>query len=597
MQEDFLNILDNLSKTRAEKKKEEYLRKLKEKKQEKRKNKKKSKIDENYNQNQNHSDDLESHKLAQYDGKIQNSQKENLEKKHQDQEEIQKMMQEENIEIEYVDEDPLSKPKMYDNFKNVFEYFVIPKKEKKEKYSDDEEEEGDFNEEDYYLDDLDGVPLQGDKQDISTSRLSKKKRKLLSRMKISELKALTDYPEVVEAWDVTAQDPIFLIRLKSMKNTVAVPKHWANRRKFLANKRGVLKQPFRLPDFIEATGISKIRDNSATDKKSLKQKSRERMQPKLGRMDIDYQVLHDAFFRYQTKPNLSIQGDIYYEGREHENKMKIFKPGRISEKLRVALGIPENTPPPWIINMQRYGPPPSYSNLKIPGINAPLLDPTAEITPNLWTPPVNEDKAVLVYDFNRKSDIEHWGDLREVEEDQMSEDLNEDMSIEEEERERPNVDNLFSGMDMNLSGETKTKINYSAISEGGNTSTANVSINQESILQGAVPNPNANIIYPTMTASEKSFYTVLEQKSANISKGEIYGSSFKYVIPGQEENISGTKEIKEGDAEKEKEKIQKEENKINETSKSNITQPATTASTATAKQKTTTKKAQPSFKF
>ena len=27
-------------------------------------------------------------------------------------------------------------------------------------------------------------------------------------------------------------------------------------------------------------------------------------------------------------------------------------------------------PPPWLIAMQRYGPPPSYPNLKIPGLNA-----------------------------------------------------------------------------------------------------------------------------------------------------------------------------------------------------------------------------------
>lgn len=29
-------------------------------------------------------------------------------------------------------------------------------------------------------------------------------------------------------------------------------------------------------------------------------------------------------------------------------------------------------PPPWLINMQRYGPPPSYPSLRIPGLNAPL---------------------------------------------------------------------------------------------------------------------------------------------------------------------------------------------------------------------------------
>merc|ERR550514_490934 len=29
-------------------------------------------------------------------------------------------------------------------------------------------------------------------------------------------------------------------------------------------------------------------------------------------------------------------------------------------------------PPPWLINMQRYGPPPSYQGLKIPGLNSPI---------------------------------------------------------------------------------------------------------------------------------------------------------------------------------------------------------------------------------
>ena len=32
----------------------------------------------------------------------------------------------------------------------------------------------------------------------------------------------------------------------------------------------------------------------------------------------------------------------------------------------------ENLPPPWLINMQRYGPPPCYPNMRIPGINAPI---------------------------------------------------------------------------------------------------------------------------------------------------------------------------------------------------------------------------------
>jgi splicing factor 3B subunit 2 len=36
--------------------------------------------------------------------------------------------------------------------------------------------------------------------------------------------------------------------------------HWSQKRRFLQNKRGVLKLPFKLPDYIEKTGISKLRD-------------------------------------------------------------------------------------------------------------------------------------------------------------------------------------------------------------------------------------------------------------------------------------------------------------------------------------------------
>lgn len=30
----------------------------------------------------------------------------------------------------------------------------------------------------------------------------------------------------------------------------------------------------------------------------------------MGKIDIDYQVLYNAFFKFQTKPNLTIHGDM-----------------------------------------------------------------------------------------------------------------------------------------------------------------------------------------------------------------------------------------------------------------------------------------------
>lgn len=109
----------------------------------------------------------------------------------------------------------------------------------------------------------------------------------------------------------------------------------------------------------------------------MKQKMRERMQPKMGKIDIDYQVLHDAFFKNQAKPKMTAHGDVYYEGKEYEIRMKDFKPGHLSPALRTALGIQEGVPPPWLYNMQKYGPPPAYPNLKIPGVNIPMPPKTS----------------------------------------------------------------------------------------------------------------------------------------------------------------------------------------------------------------------------
>lgn len=69
-------------------------------------------------------------------------------------------------------------------------------------------------------------------------KLSKKKLKQLKRIPVAQLKVLVDRPDLVESWDVTAKDPLLLMWLKSYKNTVVVPKHWSQKRKFLQNKRG-----------------------------------------------------------------------------------------------------------------------------------------------------------------------------------------------------------------------------------------------------------------------------------------------------------------------------------------------------------------------
>ncbi|KAL3809899.1 hypothetical protein ACHAXA_008551 [Cyclostephanos tholiformis] len=206
---------------------------------------------------------------------------------------------------------------------------------------------------------------------------SKRKLKDILRPTVAMLKQRVSRPELVEAHDVTAPDPDFLIYLKGVPGTVQVPRHWGRKRKYLQGKRGVEKPPFALPDFIIKTGICDVRDATHNDeaKMSVKQKNRMRVSGRGGGVDVDYRTLYEAFFMHQTKPERLTQfGDLYYEGKEYENaKSSRFRPGYMSERLREALGMPnEYSPPPWLINMQRYGPPPGYPNARIPGLNAPL---------------------------------------------------------------------------------------------------------------------------------------------------------------------------------------------------------------------------------
>lgn len=46
----------------------------------------------------------------------------------------------------------------------------------------------------------------------------------------------------------------------------------------------------------------------------LKNKGKQRMRPKMGRMDIDYHLMQEAFFKKQVKPPLTAMGELYYEG-------------------------------------------------------------------------------------------------------------------------------------------------------------------------------------------------------------------------------------------------------------------------------------------
>jgi splicing factor 3B subunit 2 len=277
-----------------------------------------------------------------------------------------------------------------EEFRKAFDKFTIPLEElNKERRPNEDDVEGyeerngmhgdghsdQTDESDAAEDDEDDDDYELDLGEIEREELSKKKKRKENRPTVAYLKALVEHPEVIEWWDVSAADPLFLVHLKATRNTVPVPPHWSLKRKYLQGKRGIEKPPFELPSFISATGITTMREamNEIDRNKSLKAKMRQKTRPKMNKMVLDYGRLHDAFFRFQTKPFMTKHGDLYYEGKEFEVRMKEKKPGVLSKELKEALGMAnELIPPPWLVNMQRFGPPPSYPNIKIPGLNAPI---------------------------------------------------------------------------------------------------------------------------------------------------------------------------------------------------------------------------------
>lgn len=191
---------------------------------------------------------------------------------------------------------------------------------------------------------------------------------------------------------------------------------------------------------------------------SLKAKTRERVQPKMGKIDIDYQKLHDAFFKFQTKPIVTDFGEMYYEGKEFETSLKEKRPGDLSPELVEALSIPPLAPPPWLISMQRFGPPPSYPTLRIPGLNYPIPEGAQwGFHPGGWgKPPLDEYNRPLYGDvFGVLPKVNNddlgepiakdlWGELEPEEEDE--EPSSSDEEEEEEEEPAQSAESIASGL-------------------------------------------------------------------------------------------------------------------------------------------------------
>jgi len=440
---------------------------------------------------------------------------------------------EENVEIEYVAANPLEdldpNDPAYQEFASIFEHFTAQANEQEAASASD----GVSSSTQASEDGKSGGGGDDDEDEDGKPKISRKQQKKLKRISIAVLKQLVKKPEVVEAWDVTSADPSLLVYLKSYRNTVGIPRHWNQKRKYLQGKRGIEKPPFALPDFIAQTGISKIRQAilEKEDNKQGKTRAREKMAPKLGKMDIDYQVLHDAFFRYQTKPKLTIHGDLYYEGKEFEITLKEKRPGLFSDELKRALGMPEGAPPPWLLNMQRFGPPPSYPNLKIPGLNAPIPEGARYgYHPGGWgKPPVDEFGRPVYGDVfgtlppppempSQPIERKHWGELEEEEEE--VEEAEEEGEEANGEKPSPDDEPPASGFETPSGIETPSGMDTPETLE----------------LRKAPASGGAKRTTAEDDDSNKQLFHVVQETQISVG-GSFLGSSHRYVIPGSEKKV------------------------------------------------------------
>ncbi|KAL9083294.1 MAG: hypothetical protein Q9159_005857 [Coniocarpon cinnabarinum] len=371
--------------------------------------------------------------------------------------------------IDIDEDDPL-----YETFKSIISKFEEPDKEDAALKDPDKPVV-------YYSDD-DDIPEEDEEQEAP--KVSKKKKKQQNTLSIAELKSQVDKPELVEWTDVSSREPKLLVALKAHRNVVPVPPHWSMKREYLSSKRGIEKPAFSLPKFIADTGVTEMRD-AVLEKQaeaSLKQRQRERVAPKLGKLDLDYSKLYDAFFRLQTKPELTRFGEVYYEGKEYETNMRHLRPGELSEELKEALNIPPGAPPPWLINQQRYGPPPSYPTLRIPGLNAPPppgsnwgfhpggygKPPVDDFNRPLYggdvfgaaAPPQNQDKGVPI---NRSL----WGTIQAPEEEESEEE--EEDEDEDDEDAQPDQEEMAAGLRSQSGIQTTSGMTSMTPSEIGGT--------------------------------------------------------------------------------------------------------------------------------
>lgn len=215
---------------------------------------------------------------------------------------------------------------------------------------------------------------------LANNSVSNRQRKQQERPPVSYLKSLlyhasaTKLPgatsadandnrdDLVDLADVTAPDPEFLMLIKDARNTIPVPIHWRQKSRFMSHTvdRDATSsfESTVMPNWVASMQIEQAWKPGMRAIEAFKLEN-----------------LFKPFVAGHPNPELSTYGDLYFEGKDMRARLRGYRPGHMSLRLRNALelGSSPTMPPPWLSGMQKVARlPPSYPNLKIPGVNCPI---------------------------------------------------------------------------------------------------------------------------------------------------------------------------------------------------------------------------------
>jgi len=203
----------------------------------------------------------------------------------------------------------------------------------------------------------------------------------------------------------------------------------------------------------------------------------------------------------------------------------------------------DNIPPPWLVNMQRYGPPPSYPSLKIPGLNSPLPSSDCQYGYHIggWgKPPVdnfgrplyggnpfdlpssastdnNAPKEGMVTSDGKTLGSKDWGALPMGEDGPHSDDDEEEEDESDEEMEESESE----GEEKEQQGEDQSDGKDTAMPPPPTTRAEPVDLRKDD----------------TEKSQVKELYTVLEEKKATLGQEQVFGSQIQYAVPEGAESV------------------------------------------------------------